>query len=55
MRNFQLDTGSIPGYLRPGYYKLTDVNYYGKAGSPRSAKPKTRRLVNSFTLEVKLY
>ncbi|EDW79694.2 uncharacterized protein Dwil_GK17882 [Drosophila willistoni] len=50
VRNFQLENNSIPAYLRPGEYRVNDINYYGKP------KVKNRqRLVASLTLDAKFY
>ncbi|XP_065719847.2 uncharacterized protein [Drosophila suzukii] len=49
IRNFQLETHSIPGYLPSGFYRLHDTNYYGKP------KGRQRRSVATFILDVKFY
>ncbi|EDW32948.1 GL10082 [Drosophila persimilis] len=49
LRDFQLENHSIPGYLRPGLFRLNDTNYYRR---PRGGR---RRLVATFTLDIKFY
>ncbi|XP_022226487.2 uncharacterized protein LOC111076817 isoform X2 [Drosophila obscura] len=49
LRNFQMENHSIPGYLRPGFYRVHDTNYYRR---PRGGQ---RRLVATFTLDIKFY
>ncbi|XP_037713498.1 uncharacterized protein LOC119549468 [Drosophila subpulchrella] len=49
IRNFQLETHSIPGYLPSGFYRLHHTSYYGKP------KGRTHRSVATITLDVKFY
>ncbi|XP_034654177.1 uncharacterized protein LOC117892195 [Drosophila subobscura] len=49
LRNLHMDNHSIPGYLRPGCYRVHNTNYYRR---PRGG---LRRLVATFTLDIKFY
>ncbi|KAH8399517.1 hypothetical protein KR009_008570, partial [Drosophila setifemur] len=49
IRNFQLESGSIPAYLPVGFYRVHDTNYYGRP------KGKKRRFVATYVLDIKFY
>ncbi|XP_064536617.1 uncharacterized protein LOC135427124 [Drosophila montana] len=55
LRNFHLENNSIPAYLRPGNYRVKDMNYYGKNNANANLKAKKRLPVSSIVLQLQLY
>ncbi|KAL7735875.1 hypothetical protein ACLKA6_017871 [Drosophila palustris] len=60
MRDFKLESKSIPVYLRPGNYRIKAFNYNNKPNPNANSqfpnnKAKMRRVVTSVTVDLKLY